>query len=437
MTMLRLAPTLGLLSSLLAAGCFGTEGGNPLDPDAGYSTPDGSPCTEDAAAAAPVCDRAGTLPAECTCAAEAPVPLATAPRGYGMGSSLIGPTASGGFVALHGLPCTDDCVGESNTYTLSVHRFDAAGHPAGAPIELTRSAGPWQGVPVDGAALADGETLAVVFGDTRGLAPRTADLWFAKIDLASGAWIVEPRLAFEAQRPLLRVHLARTAGGFGVVYTDEHGGADPGAYFLRLDDGGSVAAGPVRLTAPRDPMQVSLAPRGDGFALGRMSGTSALFVALTADGAEAAPPVTIGTTSGSWLFGPILRPSGSGYVAGWSDAAGAYLTRLDASGAATSSPTVIPRALLIDVVVEVSGVVATSWSPRPCQGAAVGDVFLTRIDASGAPLHPDVIVHHDHMGSQTGGVLVDTADGLRASVTTTLTDQSTTWIVPACAPLAP
>lgn len=421
-------------TAIISSGCFGTEGGNPLDVDGGPGLPDGwIACGDGGAASAALCDRASERPAECSCVAGEPAPLALAPRGYGQRTALLGPTASGGFVALHQRPCVDACP-DALRWTLEVHRFAADGERDGDAITVTASAA-WI---EHGAAIVDGTTLVLAFADERASpATGSSDLWFARLDLATGAWIVAPRVALAASAPLSQVRLARGGGGFGVVYAVA-GEREPGAFFVRLDESGALVAGPSRVAGMHDSPPVALAPRGDGFALARWSGDALLFVALTADGAEATAPVTLASASGGWQRGPVLVPSGSGFWIGFSHLPGVRVARIDASGAIEGAVIELETGTLHDLI-EDDDAIALVWSPSSaCHGvgASPGEelLLLSRLGA-GQRLHPDVLLHRG--GERFGGSITATASGPWAAYATHGPRESTAWIAPACVPTGP
>jgi hypothetical protein len=421
--------------AMATLGCFGTEGGNPLDVDAGPGLPDGFvPCGEDGGtAAAALCDRAGEPSSECECVAGEPTALAVAPGGYGQRTSLIGPTASGGFVALHQRPCVEACP-DALSWPLEVHRFTAEGEREGDAITITESAA-WI---EQGAAIVDGTTLVVAFADERATpASGSSDLWFAHLDLTSGAWIVAPRLALATGSPLSQVRLAHGGGGYGVAYAV--GGAhEPGAFFVRLDESGAPAAGPTRVADREASPQLALAPRGEGFALARWAGDALLFVPLTADGAEAEAPVSLASASGGWQGGPVLVPRGSGYWIGFSHLGGMRAARLDASGGVEGAVIELERGTILDLL-EEEGALAIAWTPLSgclVPGAPPSEELLlvSRLGA-GERLQPDIVLHRG--AARIGGSLTTTASGLRAAYSTTGPGESTAWIAPACAPVAP
>jgi hypothetical protein len=239
----------------------------------------------------------------------------------------------------------------------------------------------------------------------------------------------------------MEIRMARTDGGYGVAYSlNTVDTTEALAIILaRLDEEGATVAGPTPIAEGAGSGAVwhlSLAPRGDGFAVARWIDDSVVLDARSPDGTSAAAPVTIGSGRGRWRDAPVIRSSGAGYVVGWSDGIGVRVARTDASGVVSSVIDVAPG-LLRDVVVEDDGTVALLWTA--ITGCAHGhfhgeEMVLTRLGADGARLHPDVLVHRDTTGNRFGGALAATGGGLRASYATYAPSVSTAWIVPACVP---
>lgn len=435
---LSMAP-IGFAALFVLAGCFGTEGGNPhgdrdLGPVVDMSTAsdafspglDGSAsCDVDGGPASPRCGGGVVGPAECPCTVGEPVVFAENARGLGHRTTLLGPTTAGGFVALHTRTCTEDCH-VTRRWTLEVHRFDEDGAPIGEPVEVTRSS-PW----IDQGALLVDDSLVLVFADERVGPSGISDLYFARLDLATGGWAVAPRLLISASLPILRVWLAPTSGGFGLLYSFSvesfEAGRRPGAHLVRLDEGGAVAMEPVRVVDhPNE--AAGFAASGDGFLLGRWTTGTLDFVPLSIDGATTGPA----TTWSSNIRGNrdlSITPSGAGHRIVWSDALGLHTSTADATGAPTGAVTTLGLGIARDVVVRADGTAAVLWSPRaPCDLAPGAEPWiLTRIDASGARLQPDLVVHQSS-SSSSGGELVDTARGLVASYVTTQPASRAYWV---------
>jgi len=422
---------------LFVVGCFGTEGGNPhgvrdLGPVTDMATSSdgfapsqdgGGPCGVDAGPAAPRCGD-GVAPAECPCAVGESVAFAESATGHGQRTTLLGPTTTGGFVAVHTRTCTEDCH-VTRRWTLEVHRFDEGGAAIGEPVEVTRSS-PW----IDQGALLMEDSLVLVFADERAGPSGISDLYFARLDLATGEWAVAPRLLISASLPILQVWLAATTGGFGLLYSfsvETFETETPGAHLVRLDQSGSVVMDPMRVVDhPNE--AAGFAVNGDGFLLGRWTTGTLELVPLSADGAATGPA----TTWSSNIRGNrelSIAPSAAGHRIVWSDAVGLHTATADADGAPTRTSTMLGLGIARDVVARADGSAAILWSPRaPCDPTPGVEPFvLTRVDVSGARLQPDLVVHQS-TGSSYGGELVDTARGLVASYVTTQPASRAYWV---------
>ena len=430
---MRPLPTMapiGLAALALFTGCYGTEGGNPhgvrdLGPVLDMATssdgfapqPDGGgSCGVDGGPAEPRCGDEAGGPPECPCSVGDPTVFAENAAGFGQRTTLLGPTEAGGFVAVHGRVCAESCL---HTATLEVHRFGSEGAALGEPIEVTRSS-TW----VEQGALLVDDSLVLVFADERAGPSGASDLYFARMDVSTGEWVVAPRLAVSASLPILRVWLAKTSGGFGVLYSftiEAFDAGSPGAHLVRLDETGAAVTDPVRVLD--HPHEVAgFARNGDGFLLGRWTTDTLELVPLSIDGAATGPA----TTWSSSVRGNgelIIVPDGSGHRIVWSDDLGLHISMADADGASTGASATLGLGIARDVVARADGTAAVLWSPRsPCHSSPGAEQsLLSRVDATGARSQPDLVV-------PPSGELVDTARGLVASHVTVRPASRAYWV---------
>ncbi len=421
-----LAPLAILTCAASLAGCFGTEGGNPIDPaDASVPT-----CTDGGVPSAPetVCEPGSTL-AECTCSIGEPTALQMETRGS---IRLVGLLPSGDFVAVHE---------REGASVLEVYRFDAAGEAVGDPIEVTHSFGH----SVTDAHLT-GSTLAIAWADDRSGSDGVSDVWFGLLDVEAGTWTIAPRQAIVVGTPVRGVHVARGAAGFGVVYhsVPDFGSPsqDEATMYARLDDSGALVGAPVRIgsrEAQPEAWESALAPRGEGSASVHTTADAMLFYALEADGTVGAP-TTLDLRRGRWSWPANVRmlPSGSGYVIGWSDETGLRVARTDSSGVRSEPIVDLATGDLADMVLESDGTLAIVWTPIvACHfpiASSPDRLMLSRIDGAGARLHPDVVVRQTENGDTYGASIVATDEGLRMAYFDLASRDPSASIVSACAP---
>lgn len=447
-----------LLLAIGLCACLGTEGGNPGDPmdggsrdgggyrDSGPSADSGpwrdaGPGSKDAGVhdagcgvtgAAPICDPTATA---CACAVGPAREVATGPAGDGHRLVLRGPTSAGGLVALHETLCAAGC-SDTARHDLRVHRFDGSGAEIGSAIEVTRSA-LW---PSFGAVL-EGDVLAIAWPDERAGPSGIADVWFARLDVATGAWLTAPRRVLTPELPLFEVTMVRGASDWAIVWsagpTDppiDPGGIDagprpaPGLWLVRAGDDGVPIGTPRRLDVPPDGTTIgALARQGDGYAmLGSREG-ALRFDALNADGSSAGAPVPIATYPAS---SPHLRPlPGGGLLAAWSDGTTGHLARLDASGAPMRDDPVVVGSI-DDLVLDPDGSVWALWTPLdPCR-LRPAEAVLAHFGAGATRLHDDLLLARGDL--QSSRSLARTATALHAALTY-WTPTSAAVIVPACA----
>jgi hypothetical protein len=429
-----------LLGTVVA--CSGTEGGNPLDGhDAGPGPSDAATCSASDATSFDgdpvlpelVCERGEDTSEACTCFVGEAAAFSEIGEGGGQHTALLGPTSSGGFAAVHQRVCIEDCSDDARA-TLEVHRFDAAGAPVGAPIEVSRSSA-W----VQQGAVLEGDALTLVFADERDGESAPPSLYFARLDLASGSWIEEPRVVLvDAADPgaVMGVELASTGTGYGVVMsrTAPPSAAGAGAFFFALNEDGARVGDVVRVAgAEREYSGTrALVRRGDGFWFGRWTAGSLVLVPLTAEGEEGAAVEIASATAEPIQL--IVRPSAEGNLVVWSDATGLRFVRTNAEGAPIGEPVEVADGTLRAMVEQRDGHVALLWLARrhACGGAFVDgqEWIVTRFDRSGARVD-DVLVHRG-TGNSFGGDLVETRGGLRASIATYGPERSTAWTMPTC-----
>lgn len=422
-----------------AVGCSGTEGGNPLDGrDAGPGPTDAATCsTSDATSfdgdpllPERLCERGVDTSEACACFVGEAAAFSEIAEGHGQRTALLGPTSSSGFVAIHHRICVDDC-SDTRRATLEVHRFDAAGTRTGAPIEVTRSSA-W----VEQGAVLAGDTLTLVFADERAGPSGESSLYFARLDLASGAWIEEPRVVLADAGAVTGVELASAAAGYGVVMSRTAPSSDSraGAFFFALSADGARVGDLVRVAGSERAYSGAraLVPRGDGFWLGRWTAGSVVLVPLNAEGEEGSEVEIANVTGESVRLS--MSPSGAGNLVAWSDATGLRFARTNAEGARVGEPIEVADGSLRAMVERSDGHVALLWIARrrECGGAFVDgqEWIVTTFDPSGARVH-DVLVHRG-TGMSFGGGLVEVSDGLRASITTYGPERSTAWTMPTC-----
>ncbi len=419
-----------LLGLVLA--CSGTEGGNPLDGhDAGPGPTDAATCSPSDASqfdVAPMlpehlCERGEDASETCSCFVGEAAAFSEIAEGRGQRTALFGPTSSGGFAAVHQRTCVEDC-SETGRATLEVHRFDAAGVRVGAPIEVTRSSA-W----VDQGAVLEGDTLTLVFADERASPAGESSLYFARLDVASGSWIEEPRVVLADGGSVTALELATGGTGYGVVVA-----RTTGAFFFAMSDDGAQV-GDVVQVAGRERAYVgarALVPQEDGFWFGRWSAGSLVLVPLNAEGEEGSAVEIASATAEPLQL--IVSPSAEGNLVVWSDASGLRFVRTNAEGAPIGEPAEVADGTLRAVVEQSDGHVALLWIARrhACSGAFVDgqEWIVTRFDPSGTRVD-DVLVHRG-TGRSFGGDLVETRDGLRASIVTYGPEQSTAWTMPTC-----
>jgi hypothetical protein len=419
------------LACVLLSGCFGTEGGNPpLTPDAGPSCGDAGPPP----APLSLCEPGTSLP-DCACTAGERTELVTN-GSAGQRAVLVGPTSTGGVVSVQQRVCVSGCTVDHSA-RLDVFRFDAAGAAVGDPIEVTTSA---EYIEL-GAVLVGGDTLAIAWGDERDVEPGTSNIWFAQIDLETGAFLVEPHLVIPTRSSVFEVRLARGTDGYALVYnvtnTEIPSVAGDGVFFVRLDDAGSPIGEPTMVGAndlrTSQPFALALEPSGGRFALLRWHVDALLFTSISEDGTAAAP-VTLALGRGARQGRPFLRASGQAYVAGWSDGRGVRVAHVALDGTITSEVFDVADGELDGLLVEESGSIALAWIPlAPCALHALDarQLVLTRLGTDGVRAHRDVLLHEG--SSPYGADLVELADGLRASFMTF--GPSRSWLIPACVPV--
>lgn len=440
---------------VIAVGCDGTEAGNPIDPrdaggdggggsdggageDAGDITDAGPggdaggdgglPCTDPDAGVIDACEH-GDVAAECTCTPGTASPLATQATGNGGWAELVGPTSSGGLVAIHAAICESGCT-ELEMATLRAHRLDATGAPAGDPIELTRSFG-W----LPFGAVLEGDVLAVLWGDERAGPDGISNLWFARVDVSTGAWLTEPRLVLMPSPTLFSAALARAASGYAIAYavspTDAMPTGERAVKLATIDDAGAIVGAPVDVAVLATDLgpPVTLARRADGFATVIMHESAIRYYALDASGAVIAE-VSLADTPGARGIRTAIATAASGHVVGWTILGeGTSVAKLDDTGTITLPATRVASGSLGDVLERSDGTIAVAWLDEPCFVTSAAYVAL--LSSSAAPTQPPILLAQDsHLRSYVS--LVETPTGLRAAYGTWGPDASTEWIVESC-----
>lgn len=413
---------------LALAACAGTEGGNPLDERDGGPIADGSlVCDDGGELVRPTLCEPDDVSESCTCRAGDAAAFFEIAEGYGQRVRLYGPTSSGGFVALHTHLCVGDC-DLTRRATLTVRRFDGSGAALGAPVEVTRSSA-W----VEQGAALEGDVLTLVFADEREGPSVASALHFGRFDVATGTWLVEPRVALPDAGFVTNVALARSSEGYAVVFTRTHDtdASQRGGFFVALTPAGDVEGSVVAVAEDSgfDASSVALASRADGTLLGRWTATSLEWVPLDASGSVGTASAVVNVSGPT--SGPSLVPVTGGFRAAWSDGSGLRVARLDATGALIGTPTEVGHGRLEALVADADGVVSLLWSPRVRCDEGVEEYqerVLTRLDTSGT------LLVHRGTGQTFDGSLVGTGGALRGSVVTYGPSVSTAWTVPVCAP---
>ncbi|MBO6934499.1 MAG: hypothetical protein JJ863_05980 [Deltaproteobacteria bacterium] len=439
--MTKLSTTSALWLGLLF-GCIGTEGGNPHEgrdmgaPDGATSSDmllpgsdsgaldGGHSCDADAGIPAALCGD-GVVAEECPCATGEPAAFAETERGRL--TTLVGPTSTGGFVALLTRRCSEGCH-ETRRLSLEVHRTDARGEPLGEPIEVTPSSVGNNG---DHAALLVNDSLVLAFADERAGLSGASDVFFARLDLNTGEWLLAPQRVVAAALPILKVWLAPVAGGYAVLYahtnelTPEH---VPGAHLVQIDETDS-ASEPVRVVSSPDHPGPFVATES-GFLLARWQASSFELVPLDATGAEVGPASVWPTESG-WGEGPLMVRTGSSYRVAWSDAAGLHSGSADSTGRPVGPPVTLAAGKLHSMVAGADGSTAILWAEHDdCQPHVLGRLVLTWLDVGGNRVQPDQLVVSAEQTAE--GRLAGTPTRLVAGYVSDGPSGPTAWTVNAC-----